>query len=78
MAHHPIAHVVPKSRIVIFQQRLCHACPLRLEPAILKRWRWCENATALTGTEWQYLKVAQKKFMELQPGDFEDLLALMQ
>jgi type III restriction enzyme len=39
---------------------------------------WCENATALTGTEWQYLKVPQKKFMELQPGDFEDLLALMQ
>ena len=37
---------------------------------------WCENATALTGTRWQYLKVPQKKLDELQPADFEDLLAL--
>lgn len=37
---------------------------------------WCENATTLTGTTWQYLKVPQKKFEDLQPDDFGDLLAL--
>ncbi len=37
---------------------------------------WCENATVLTGTAWHYLKVAQKEFIQLQPHDFEDLLAL--
>ena len=37
---------------------------------------WCENATALTGTEWQYKKVLQKGFEELQPNDFEDLITL--
>ncbi len=37
---------------------------------------WCENATALTGTPWRYLKVPQKEFQKLQPGDFSDLLAL--
>ena len=37
---------------------------------------WCENATVLTGTEWQYKKVLQKGFEELQPNDFEDLIAL--
>ncbi|MDQ2807770.1 MAG: DEAD/DEAH box helicase family protein [Chloroflexota bacterium] len=38
---------------------------------------WCENATALTGTPWRYLKVPQKEFQKLQPGDFSDLLALI-
>ncbi len=37
---------------------------------------WCENATALTGTTWRYLKVLQKEFTKLQPADFSDLLAL--
>lgn len=37
---------------------------------------WCENATILTGTEWVYRKVLQKKFEKLQPSDFEDLIAL--
>ncbi len=37
---------------------------------------WCENATALTGVTWRYLKVGQKAFATLQPHDFTDLLAL--
>lgn len=37
---------------------------------------WCENATHLTGTEWQYKKVMQKGFEDLRPSDFEDLIAL--
>ncbi len=37
---------------------------------------WCENASRLTGSEWQYLKVLQTDFSKLQPGDFLDLLAL--
>ncbi len=37
---------------------------------------WCENATTLTGTEWQYKKVLQKGFEDLRPDDFEDLIAL--
>lgn len=37
---------------------------------------WCENATALTGTEWHYLKVPQKEFEKLQPADFADLQAV--
>jgi type III restriction enzyme len=39
---------------------------------------WCENATLLTGTPWRYLKVPQKEFQKLQPGDFADLLQLNQ
>ena len=31
----------------------------------------------LTGAEWQYLKVPQKEFTQLQPSDFGDLLALL-
>lgn len=38
---------------------------------------WCENATLLTGTQWRYLKVSQKEFEKLQPGEFSDLLALV-
>ena len=37
---------------------------------------WCENATLLTGTEWQYRKVPQKEFEKLQAEDFEDLVGL--
>jgi type III restriction enzyme len=36
---------------------------------------WCENATMLTGTLWRYLKVPQSDFNQLQPGDFEDIIA---
>jgi type III restriction enzyme len=38
---------------------------------------WCENATILTGTTWEYLKVPQKELSRLQPSDFDDLLALL-
>lgn len=34
---------------------------------------WCENATNLTKTNWQYLKVPQKEFEGLHPTDFEEL-----
>lgn len=34
---------------------------------------WCENATNLTKTNWQYLKVPQKEFEGLHPSDFEEL-----
>jgi type III restriction enzyme len=37
---------------------------------------WCENATILTGTQWQYKKVSQREFEQLRPDDFEDLIAL--
>jgi len=37
---------------------------------------WCENATALTGTTWRYLKVPQRDFAKLQPADISDLEAL--
>lgn len=35
---------------------------------------WAENATRLTGIGWQYVKVPQSEFNELQPSDFADLL----
>jgi len=37
--------------------------------------RWCENATALTGEQWKYLKVPQKEFEALQPSRLSDLRA---
>ncbi|MBI1924369.1 DEAD/DEAH box helicase family protein, partial [Candidatus Poribacteria bacterium] len=37
---------------------------------------WCENATMLTGTAWQYLKVPQKDFERLQPSLFSDVVML--
>jgi len=37
---------------------------------------WCENATALSGTRWRYLKVRQKAFKELQPNALADLEVL--
>lgn len=38
--------------------------------------RWCENATLLTKTPWQYLKIPQKAFELLQPSRLTDLKAL--
>lgn len=35
---------------------------------------WCENATALTGVPWSYIKVAQSEFIKLQPDEFADLM----
>jgi type III restriction enzyme len=34
---------------------------------------WCENATRLTGTNWDYIKVRQKEYEQLQPNEFADL-----
>jgi len=34
---------------------------------------WCEYATDLTETKWQYLKVPQQEFKSLEPSDFPDL-----
>jgi hypothetical protein len=38
--------------------------------------QWCENATQLTKTQWQYLKIPQKAFELLQPRRLADLKAL--
>jgi type III restriction enzyme len=35
---------------------------------------WCENATLLTSTHWEYIKVPQKEFDKLEPTQFSDLL----
>jgi type III restriction enzyme len=34
---------------------------------------WCENATALTGDSWSYLKVKQSEYVKLQADTFADL-----
>jgi type III restriction enzyme len=34
---------------------------------------WCENATLLTETQWQYVKVRQKEYEKLRADEFEDL-----
>ncbi len=34
---------------------------------------WCENATLLTSTMWEYLKVPQADFYDMQPADFADI-----
>lgn len=39
---------------------------------------WCENATMLTGTPWQYLIVHQKEFEKLQADQFADLTMLVE
>jgi type III restriction enzyme len=39
--------------------------------------RWCENATALTGIQWRYLKVPEQTFKQLQPTTFEDLRVVL-
>ena len=38
--------------------------------------QWCENASQLSGTKWEYLKVGQKVFETLQPTKLEHLAAL--
>jgi type III restriction enzyme len=38
---------------------------------------WCENATILTGEQWNYVKVPQKEYYKLQPVEFYDLLAFV-
>jgi type III restriction enzyme len=38
--------------------------------------RWCENASRLTGTKWQYVKVPQKDYEALRPSCLDDLAAL--
>jgi type III restriction enzyme len=35
---------------------------------------WCENATLLTSTTWEYIKVPQKEFDKLEPTQFSNLL----
>jgi len=37
---------------------------------------WCDNATLLTGTLWQYIKVPQADFDKLQPDTCADLKVL--
>jgi type III restriction enzyme len=37
---------------------------------------WCENATQLTGSHWEYVKVRQTEYANLQPTQFADLLVL--
>jgi type III restriction enzyme len=37
---------------------------------------WCENATLLTGTHWEYKIIHQQEFEKLHPSDFDDLIAL--
>nr|MBF6591409.1 hypothetical protein [Ktedonobacterales bacterium] len=37
---------------------------------------WCENATLLTGVRWDYIKVGQKDFYDLQPAQMSDVLYL--
>lgn len=34
---------------------------------------WCENASMLTGTQWDYVKVPQKEFERLEATQFSDL-----
>ena len=34
---------------------------------------WCENATLLTGIQWQYIKVPQKEYEKLNTDEFADL-----
>lgn len=37
---------------------------------------WCENATLLTETIWEYIKIPQKEYENLQPIKFSDVLVL--
>ncbi|MCJ7634455.1 hypothetical protein MUP77_18940, partial [Candidatus Bathyarchaeota archaeon] len=34
---------------------------------------WCEYVTSLTQMPWQYLKIPQRDFMQLEPDEFSDL-----
>lgn len=35
---------------------------------------WCENASILTETTWEYIKVRQTEYTQLQLDQFEDIL----
>lgn len=37
----------------------------------------CKTATMLTGENWGYLKVQQKEFEQLNPGNFEELISVV-
>jgi len=37
---------------------------------------WCENASSLTKTKWQYKKIPQQKFKQLQPANLSDIEVL--
>ena len=37
---------------------------------------WCENTTRLTGKQWDYVKVLQTEYNNLQATQFSDLLVL--
>jgi type III restriction enzyme len=39
---------------------------------------WCENASALTGESWSYLKVKQSEYVKLQADTFADLSVFRQ
>ncbi len=39
-------------------------------------YRWCENATILTGENWSYMIVTQKDFETLNPDSLEELMIL--
>lgn len=39
---------------------------------------WCETASTLTQTTWQYVKVLQKDFEKLKPDNFAELLATIE
>lgn len=49
---------------------------LTVEPKNRAAVLWCENATQLTGIEWQYQIVHQKEYEQLHPDEFADLIAL--
>lgn len=38
---------------------------------------WCKNASELTETQWEYLKVSQRVFEELNPETFAELLSVI-
>lgn len=38
---------------------------------------WCENASQLTGTSWQYLKALHEEFKELNPDTFKELKSVL-
>ncbi len=38
---------------------------------------WCENATILTDTDWNYIKVSQSEYNKLKPENFEELTSTL-
>ncbi|CAN5574091.1 hypothetical protein BH20ACI4_BH20ACI4_27850 [soil metagenome] len=37
--------------------------------------KWCNDATELTGIDWQFLMIPQKQFEKLSPQNFTDLVS---